>query len=84
MKLQENGILHQLKEKWWVENNPGAGECGDDSGGGGDTPELGLDNVGGVFLVLGAGLVVAVIVCIIDFIWNIRQIAIDEKVSYFQ
>lgn len=76
--------MHQLKEKWWVENNPGAGECGDASEGGGDTPELGLDNVGGVFLVLGAGLVVSVIVCIIDFMWNIRQIAIDEKVRYFQ
>lgn len=49
--------------------------------GGGDTPELGMDNVGGVFLVLGAGLCVAVIVCIIDFLWNIRQISIDETVS---
>lgn len=27
LKLQEDGTLHQLKEKWWVENNPGAGQC---------------------------------------------------------
>ncbi|XP_055307728.1 uncharacterized protein LOC129571880 [Sitodiplosis mosellana] len=40
-----------------------------------------LDNVGGVFLVRGGGLVVAVIACIIDFIWNIRQIAIDETIT---
>lgn len=83
LKLQEDGTLHQLKEKWWVENNPGAGKCNKGTAGGGDTPELGMDNVGGVFLVLGAGLSVAVIVCIIDFLWNIRQISIDETVGPF-
>lgn len=72
--------MNQLHEKWWVERNPGAGQCGKDTGGGGDTPELGMDNVGGVFLVLGAGLSVAITVGIIDFLWNIRQISIDEKV----
>lgn len=51
-----------------------------EAGGGGDTPELGMDNVGGVFLVLGAGLLVAITVGIIDFMWNIRQISIDETV----
>lgn len=82
--MQEDGTLHQLKEKWWVEKNPGAGQCGDEGGGGGDTPELGMDNVGGVFLVLGAGLIVSIIVGIIDFVWNIRQIAIDESVSHLK
>lgn len=79
--MQEDGKLHQLKEKWWVEMNPGAGQCDAEASGGGDTPELGMDNVGGVFLVLGSGLIVAIIVGIIDFFWNIRQIAIDETVS---
>lgn len=40
-----------------------------------------MDNVGGVFLVLGAGLLVSIIVGIIDFFWNLRQISIDEKVK---
>lgn len=43
-----------------------------------------MDNVGGVFLVVGVGLVFAIIVGIIDFLWNIRQIAIDEKVCLIQ
>lgn len=81
--MQEEGKLHQLKEKWWIEKNPSAGDCDADSGEGSDTPELGMDNVGGVFLVLGAGLIVAIIVGIIDFMWNIRQIAIDETVISF-
>lgn len=45
LKLQEDGVLRELKEKWWVEMNPSEGECGDEGGGGGDTPELGMDNV---------------------------------------
>lgn len=84
MRLQEEGKLRELKERWWVEKNEGAGDCGSDTGGGGDAPELGMDNVGGVFLVLGAGVIVSIIVGIIDFMWNIRQIAIDEKVECTQ
>lgn len=83
LKMQEDGKLHQLKEKWWVEMNPGAGECSADDGGQSATPELGMGNVGGVFLVLGAGLVVGIFVGIIDFLWNIRQISIEERVNYF-
>lgn len=83
LKMQEEGKLHRLKTKWWVEKNTGAGEgnCDADATGGGDTPELGMDNVGGVFLVLSGGLLIAIIVGILDFLWNIRTIAIDEKVK---
>lgn len=81
LKLQEEGKLAALKNRWWVELNPGAGECDDDGDGGSDTPELGLDNVGGVFLVLGGGVLLGILVGIIDFLWNIRQISIDESVS---
>lgn len=81
LKLQEEGKLGPLKTKWWIEKNGGEGKCAADAEGGGDTPELGLDNVGGVFLVLGAGLFVAIIVGIIDFMWNVRSMAIEEKVK---
>lgn len=78
--MQEDGRLHKLKEKWWVENNKATVTCESESASQGDTPELGMDNVGGVFLVLGVGVVVSIIVGIIDFFWNLRQISIDEKV----
>lgn len=81
LKLQEEGKLAELKNRWWVDKNPGAGECDDGGGAQSDTPELGLDNVGGVFLVLGGGVLLGIFVGIIDFIWNIRQIAIDESVG---
>lgn len=81
LKLQEEGKLRELKDRWWIENNGGELTCNDEEGGG-DTPELGMDNVGGVFIVVGIGLFIAFIIGIIDFLWNIRQIAIDEKVKF--
>lgn len=83
LKLQEEGKLRELKDRWWIEKNGGELVCNDDEGGG-DTPELGMDNVGGVFIVVGIGLFIAFIIGIIDFLWNIRQIAIDEKVRSFR
>lgn len=39
-----------------------------------------LANVGGVFLVLGFGCLFALIVAIIEFLWNVKKIAVEEKV----
>lgn len=38
-------------------------------------------NVGGVFLVLGFGCLFALIVAIIEFLWNVKKIAVEDKVS---
>ena len=38
-------------------------------------------NVGGVFLVLGAGCLFALIVAIIEFLWNVKKVAVEEKVG---
>lgn len=81
LHLQEDGKLRELKDRWWIDNNGGELHCNDEKGGG-DTPELGMDNVGGVFIVVGIGLFIAFIIGIVDFLWNIRQIAIDEKVKF--
>lgn len=80
LKLQEEGKLTLLKKRWWYENNGGVGNCDNEKGDDKDTLKLGMDNVGGVFIVVGIGMVIAFIIGIIDFLWNIRQIAIDEKV----
>ena len=45
-----------------------------------DTPELGVDNVGGVFVVLASGCAVALIIGILEFLWNVRKVAVDERV----
>lgn len=48
-----------------------------------DTPELDMDNVGGVFLVLVVGLTIAIVIGILEFIWSVRRVSIEEKVCSF-
>lgn len=43
--------------------------------------ELGLDNVGGVFVVLIGGMVMAAFMAVCEFMWNARELATDENVS---
>lgn len=50
---------------------------GDDDSGG----ELGVENVGGVFVVLGIGCGVAAGMGIFEFLWNVREVAIEQKVQ---
>lgn len=39
-----------------------------------------MENVGGVFVVLGCGLFIAFIVAIIEFLLNVGKIAVEQKV----
>lgn len=81
MSLGEKGTLQDLKKRWWVER--GGGKCKkDDAEKSVNTAELGLASVGGVFLVLMIGCGVALIIAIFEFLWNIRNVAVKEKVSF--
>ncbi|CAL1279907.1 unnamed protein product [Larinioides sclopetarius] len=67
LKLQESGALHILKERWWKQRL-GGGKCSkDETSTAGSASALSLANVGGVFVVLGAGLLAACIVAIVEF-----------------
>lgn len=39
-----------------------------------------LDNVGGVFLVLGFGCFFALFVAVLEFMWNVKKVAVEQKV----
>ena len=45
-----------------------------------DDGDLGIENVGGVFVVLGAGCLVALVVAFCEFLWNVQCLAIEERV----
>lgn len=49
-------------------------------GAGDDAPELGMDNVGGVFLVLAGGLGISIFIGILEFLWNVSKVSAAEKV----
>lgn len=57
------------------------GECDDEKDSSGDNPELGMGNVGGVFLVLIVGCAAGIFIGILEFLWNIRTVAIEEKIT---
>ncbi|XP_074963259.1 glutamate receptor 3 isoform X3 [Phalacrocorax aristotelis] len=69
LKLNEQGLLDKLKNKWWYDK----GECGS---GGGDskdkTSALSLSNVAGVFYILVGGLGLAMMVALIEFCYKSR------------
>jgi uncharacterized membrane protein len=46
-----------------------------------DDAELGIDNVGGVFLVLGIGVFAAYLIVIFEFLWNVKSAAVEKKVK---
>ncbi|XP_028173813.1 glutamate receptor ionotropic, kainate 2 isoform X3 [Ostrinia furnacalis] len=79
LKLQEEGKLHILKTKWWKEKR-GGGSCRDDTSKSSSTAnELGLGNVGGVFVVLMGGMGVACVIAVCEFVWKSRKVAVDER-----
>lgn len=42
--------------------------------------ELGLANVGGVFLLVGVGIGVGFLIAIGEFLWNVRRVAVKERI----
>lgn len=78
LKLQEDGILHMLKDRWWS----GGGKCGpkETQKASGSASELGLANVGGVFVVLAGGSCIAIFICLAEFIWKMKNIPRNERV----
>lgn len=80
LRLQQDGVLTKLKELWW--KTKGGGKCDDeDSQSAASGSELGLPNVGGVFVVLLGGMGLACIVGVMEFVWKTRKTVQEERVS---
>lgn len=73
LQLQEEGKLHMMKEKWWRGNG-----CPEEDNK--EASALGVENIGGIFIVLAAGLVLSVFVAIAEFIYKARRNADIEEV----
>uniref|UniRef100_A0A4W4FM19 Glutamate receptor n=1 Tax=Electrophorus electricus TaxID=8005 RepID=A0A4W4FM19_ELEEL len=66
LQLQEEGKLHMMKEKWWRGNG-----CPEEDGR--EASALGVENIGGIFIVLAAGLVLSVFVAVGEFVYKARK-----------
>ncbi|XP_013787893.1 glutamate receptor ionotropic, kainate 2-like [Limulus polyphemus] len=80
LNLQEEGKLHVLKSKWWKKK--GGDKCTEEGGkASGSESEMGLANVGGVFVVLLMGLSVACVIAVMEFVWKTQKVAREERES---
>ncbi|XP_059813036.1 glutamate receptor ionotropic, kainate 4 isoform X2 [Hypanus sabinus] len=76
LQLQENNRLEMLKRKWWEGGKcPKEGEYG--------AKGLGMENIGGIFVVLICGLIVAVVMAVIEFMWTMRH-STETEISVCQ
>uniref|UniRef100_M3Z9H8 Glutamate receptor n=1 Tax=Nomascus leucogenys TaxID=61853 RepID=M3Z9H8_NOMLE len=74
LQLQENNRLEILKRKWWEGSRCPKEEDHRAKG-------LGMENIGGIFVVLICGLIIAVFVAVMEFIWSTRRSAESEETS---
>ena len=77
LKLQEEQKLQMLYNKWWKEKGV-SGKCDSDEGKK-DANALAIANVGGVFVVLVAGLILSLIVAVLEFVWKAHKNADEDK-----
>nr|ANQ46499.1 ionotropic receptor 7 [Phyllotreta striolata] len=79
LELQEKGEIQMLYDKWW--KNTGDTCQRNDKGKESKANSLGVDNIGGVFVVLLCGLAFAVLIAIFEFCYNSKKNALNEKRS---
>uniref|UniRef100_A0A8D3CPG6 Glutamate receptor n=1 Tax=Scophthalmus maximus TaxID=52904 RepID=A0A8D3CPG6_SCOMX len=81
LKLNEQGLLDKLKNKWWYDK--GECECGfKDSTNKEKTSALSLSNVAGVFYILVGGLGLAMMVALVEFCYKSRAEAKKMKMKF--
>ncbi|XP_033335462.1 glutamate receptor ionotropic, kainate 2 isoform X8 [Megalopta genalis] len=71
LELQEKGEIQMLYDKWW--KSPGDTCMRTEKGKESKANSLGVDNIGGVFVVLLCGLAFAVLIAIFEFCYNSRR-----------
>ncbi|GFU40147.1 putative glutamate receptor [Trichonephila clavipes] len=74
LALQESQQLQILKDKWWKASE----RCPDDSSS--SSAEMGIRNVGGVFLVLGIGSCLGALIVVLEFIWKANKMLDREPI----
>ncbi|XP_072156450.1 glutamate receptor ionotropic, kainate 2 isoform X2 [Bemisia tabaci] len=79
LELQEKGTIQIMYDKWW--KNTGDVCNRDDKSKDSKANALGVENIGGVFVVLLCGLALAILVAILEFCWNSKKNAQTDRQS---
>ncbi|OXU28647.1 hypothetical protein TSAR_008623 [Trichomalopsis sarcophagae] len=79
LELQEKGEIQILYDKWW--KSPSDTCLRNDKEKGSKANALGVDNIGGIFVVLLCGLAFSVLIAIFEFCYNSKRNAPAERRS---
>lgn len=75
LQLGEKGEIFELKKRWWKKTITCEQTQAEDEN------DLSVKELGGVFLVLLGGVIVAYILGIGEFLWSAQRIAVEEKIT---
>lgn len=82
LELQEKGEIQMIYDKWW--KSPGLTCIRDEmKNKDGKASPLGVDNIGGVFVVLLLGLALALFTSMFEFFYKTKKNAEKSRVSLF-
>lgn len=76
--MQENGDIQELYTNWWKRFGILEKKCEDANDKKDSANELSFENVGGVFVVLAAGLGLAFFIAFLEFTWKAKQTYHEE------
>ncbi|KAH9493109.1 Serine/threonine-protein kinase grik2 [Bulinus truncatus] len=79
LRLKEDQSIEKLYTRWWTKEMEAANCDTEKSASASTANELGVENVGGVFVVLMGGVVVGFFVSLCEFIWKARKNAKKDK-----
>ncbi|KAJ3591158.1 hypothetical protein NHX12_009105 [Muraenolepis orangiensis] len=72
LRMQEDNRLEILKRKWWD-----GGKCPKEEDH--RAKGLGMVNIGGIFVVLVCGVLVAIFMAVLEFVWMLRHTPVTEQ-----
>ncbi|CAH0586965.1 unnamed protein product [Chrysodeixis includens] len=79
LKLKESGEIDKLKNIWWKEKR-GGGKCGEKRDE--EQKQLGMKNMLGAFVVLGAGCLIGLFISIIDMLWGVFKRSVKYGTTF--
>ncbi|XP_037709797.1 glutamate receptor ionotropic, kainate 2 [Drosophila subpulchrella] len=76
LKLSEKGVLYNLRNKWFNNNQSTCNLAASTT----KADQYDMDSVGGLFVVLIIGVMVAFVIGVAEFLWHVQRIAVKERI----
>ncbi len=80
LKLQKSQKIEKLRRFWWREYNISK-PCDNQEEKSKDASSLGVEQVGGVFVMLFIGIGLSLIVSMLEFVYKTKKLAVRDRVS---